>query len=121
MKILRRADQKHMELQKELAVRRVKEGASSALVQSGLQDSWWAEAMVCYFYLRTVQDLPVAGQIIYEGRFISPFHGPMIPFGAELKFYPISSEDLGRVHQFCTQILLGLFNCRLERGVKLDW
>ena len=36
----------------ERAVRRVKEGTSPALVQSGLQESWWAVAMECYCYLR---------------------------------------------------------------------
>ena len=37
-------------------VRRVKEGTSSVLVQSGLQESWWAETMGCCCYLRDVQD-----------------------------------------------------------------
>ena len=40
----------------ERPVRRVKEGTSSVLVQSGLQESWWAETMGCCCYLRDVQD-----------------------------------------------------------------
>ena len=36
-------------------VRRVKEGTSSELVQSGLRESWWADAMECYCYLRNVR------------------------------------------------------------------
>ena len=38
------------------AARRVKEGTSSVLVQSGLQENWWAETMECHCYLRNVQD-----------------------------------------------------------------
>ena len=36
----------------ERAVRRVKEGTSAILLQSGLNESWWADAMECYTYLR---------------------------------------------------------------------
>ena len=39
------------------AVQRVREGTSSVLVQSGLQESWWAEAMECHCSLCNVQDL----------------------------------------------------------------
>ena len=41
----------------ERAVRRVKEGTSAVLLQSGLNESWWADSMECYTYLRNVQDL----------------------------------------------------------------
>ena len=41
----------------ERAVRRVKEGTSAALLQSGLNESWWADSMECYTYLRNVTDL----------------------------------------------------------------
>ena len=40
----------------ERAVRRVKEGTSSVLVQPALQESWRVEAVECYCYLRNVQD-----------------------------------------------------------------
>ena len=36
----------------ERAVRRVKEGTSAALLQSGLNESWWADSMECDTYLR---------------------------------------------------------------------
>ena len=35
----------------ERAVRRVKEGTSAVLLQSGLNESWWADSMECYTYL----------------------------------------------------------------------
>ena len=34
------------------AVRRAKEGASAVLLQSGLDEKWWADSMECYTYLR---------------------------------------------------------------------
>ena len=40
----------------ERAVRRVKEG-TSVLLQSGLNENWWADCMECYTYLRNVTDL----------------------------------------------------------------
>ena len=36
----------------ERAVRRVKEGTSAVLLQSGLNESWCADSMECYTYLR---------------------------------------------------------------------
>ena len=41
----------------ERAVRRVKEGTSTVLMQSGLNESWWADSMESYTYLRNVTDL----------------------------------------------------------------
>ena len=45
----------------ERAVRRVTEGTSAVLLQSGLNYSWWADSMECYTYLRNVTDLLVVG------------------------------------------------------------
>ena len=41
----------------ERAVRRVKEGTSAVLLQSGLNENGWADSMECYTYLRNVTDL----------------------------------------------------------------
>ena len=41
----------------ERAVRRVKEGTSAVLSQSGLDENWWADSVECSSYLRNVQDL----------------------------------------------------------------
>ena len=68
----------------ERAVRRVEEGTSSVFDQSGLQEGWWA--MECYCCLRKVQDLQADVQTLYERRFNVPFDGPVILFGAEVKF-----------------------------------
>ena len=41
----------------ERAVRRVKEGMSAVLLQSGLDEKWWADSMECCCYLRNIQDI----------------------------------------------------------------
>ena len=64
----------------ERAVRRVKEGTSAVLLQSGLNESWWADSMECYTCLRNVTDLLSDGKTPYERRFGQPFKGPIIPF-----------------------------------------
>ena len=53
----------------ERAVRRVKEGTSAVLLQSGPNESWWADSMECYTYLRNVTDLLSDGKTPYERRF----------------------------------------------------
>ena len=64
----------------ERAVRGVKEGTSAVLLQSGLDNEWWAGSMKCYCYLRNIQDLLSDGKTPYERRFVMPFNGPVIPF-----------------------------------------
>ena len=55
-----------------IAVRRVKEGTSAVLLQSGLDEKWWADSMECYTYLRNVTDLLSDGKTPYERRFGQP-------------------------------------------------
>ena len=88
----------------ERAVRRVKEGTSAVLLQSGLNESWWADSMECYTYLRNIQDLLSNGKTPYERRCGEPFEGPIIPFGSLVEYYPICAEDQSRIH-----VLPGLF------------
>ena len=66
----------------ERAVRRVKEGTSAVLLQSGLNESWWVDSVECYTYLRNVTDLLSDGKTPYERRFGQPFKGPIIPCGS---------------------------------------
>ena len=54
------------------AVRRVKEGTSAVLSQSGLDENWWADSMECYTYLRNIKDLLSDGKTPYERRFGEP-------------------------------------------------
>ena len=93
----------------ERAVRRMKEGTSAVLLQSGLDENWWADSMECYTYLRNVTDLLSDGKTPYERRFGKPFEGPIIPFGSLVEYHPISAKDQSRIHQFGKKVLPGLF------------
>ena len=93
----------------ERAVRRIKEGTSAVLLQSGLNESWWADSMECYTYLRNVRDLLSDGKTPYERRFGQPFKGPIIPFGSLVEYHPFTAKYQSRTHQFGKKVLPGLF------------
>ena len=57
----------------ERAVRKMKRGTSAVLLQSGLDNAWWADSMECYCYLRNIQDLLSDGKTPCERRFGTPF------------------------------------------------
>ena len=65
--------------------------------------------MICYCYLRNLQDLLSDGKTPYERRFGKPFNGPVIPFGAIVEYHQISAEDLSRLHQFGPKVLPSIF------------
>ena len=90
-------------------MRRVKEGKSAVLLQSGPNESWWADSMECYTYLRNVTDLLSDGKTSYERCFGQPFKGPIIPFGSLVEYHPITAKDQSRIHQFGKKVLPGLF------------
>ena len=93
----------------ERGVRRVKEGTSAVLLQLGLNESWWADSMECYTYLRNVTDLSSDGKTPYERRFGQPFKGPIIPFGSLVEYRRKTAKDQSRIHQFGKKVLPGLF------------
>ena len=39
------------------------------MIQSGLHNSWWGEAMECYVFPMIIQDLLGDGKTLYEWRF----------------------------------------------------
>ena len=90
-------------------MRRVKEGTSAVLLQSGLDENWWADSMECYTYLRNVTALISDGKTPYERRFGQPFKGPIIPFGSLVEYHPKTAKDQSRIHQFGEKVLHGLF------------
>ena len=51
----------------------MKEGTSAVLLQSGLDEKWWAVSMECYTYLRNVTDLLSDGKTPCERRCGMPF------------------------------------------------
>ena len=93
----------------ERAVRRVKEGTSAVLLQSGLGEKSRADSTEWCTYLRNIQDLLSDGKTPYERRFGQPFKGPIIPFGSLVEYYPISAKDQSRIHQFGKNVLPELF------------
>ena len=90
-------------------MRRVKEGTSAVLLQSGLNENWWADSMECCIYLRNVQDLLSDVKNPYERRFGKPFKGPIIPFGSLVEYHPTTAKDQSGIHQFGKKVLPGLF------------
>ena len=91
----------------ERVVRRIKEGTSAVLLQSGLDEKWWADSMECYCSLRNIQDLFSDWKKLQERRFGEPFKGPLIPFGSMVE--AISSKDLSQLHQIGKKVLPGIF------------
>jgi len=93
----------------ERSVRTVKEGTSATLIQSGLDDAWWPQAMACYCFLKAVVDILDDDKTAFERRYGSSFAGPLIPFGAEITYLPITDKDKSRLHQFGSKVISGIF------------
>ena len=87
----------------------MKEGTSAVLLQSGLDENWWADSVDCFSFLRNVQDLLSDGKTPQERRFGEPFNGPIFPFGSLVEYYPFSAKDQSRIHQFGKKVSPGLF------------
>ena len=84
----------------ERSVRRVKEGTSAVLLQSSLDENWWADSMECHTYLRNIQDLLSDGKTPYERRFGKPFERPIIPFGSLVEYHPITAKEQSRIRSW---------------------
>ena len=95
-------------LRTERAVRRIKERTSAVLLQSGLDEKWWADSVECYCHLHNVQDFVADGKTLYERRFGEPLKGPVIPFGSMVEYHSISSKDQSRLLQFGKKGLPGI-------------
>ena len=100
----------------ERVVRRIKEGTSAALLQSGLDEKWWADSMECYCYLRNVQDILSGGKTPYERRFGEPFKEPIISFAPCFCRRPVAAASV-RQDSFTWKILRLCIVCgrNLER------
>ena len=62
----------------ERSVRKVKEGTSCTLAQSGFEVQWWPEAMTCYCFLRGVTDVMKDGFTPYKSKFLKDFKGCLL-------------------------------------------
>ena len=106
MRSLRRADWNH---------------ERSTLVQSGFQESWWAEAMECCCHVRNVQDLPADGQTPHERRFNSPVWWAEHSFSSRSRILPFNKRPRSSASVRYKSPSLHIYGIRLERGRKLDW
>ena len=82
-------------------MRRVTEGTSAKLLQSGLGDELWAD--------ETFRTNFLMGRHRMKRRFGMPLNGTKIPFGAMVEYHPISAKHLSRLHQFGSRVLPGIF------------
>ena len=102
-------------------MRRVKEGTSAVLLQSGLNESLWADSMECYTYLRNVTDLLSDGKTPYERRFGQPFNGPIIPFGSLVEYHSYNCEGSVKNPSIWRESLTWIVpRIRSVRGVNLE-
>ena len=93
----------------ERAVRKVKEGTSCTLTQSGFEVQWWPEAQDCYCFLRNVTDVQKDGLTPYQSKFLRQFKGDKIPFGAEVENRPSAPKGQDRLHKYGSKTLSGIF------------
>ena len=98
----------------EREMRRVKKVTSAVLLQSGLDEKWWADSMECYCYLRSIHDLLFDGKTPHERRFGMPFNGPVIPFGAMVQYHPtlrMTYRDYINLEQKSCQVCSSVMYC----------
>ena len=107
----------------ERAIRRVKEGTSAVLFQSGLDNEWWPDSMECYCFLRNIQDLLSDGRHHMKGGSRENLVDDEIPehgdshassfYGSSLEPTCKRCEDLGK-HSVYTHFL----KTEIARSVK---
>ena len=108
-------------------MRRVKEGTSAVLLQSGLDEKWWVDSMECFTYLRNIQDLLSDVKIPYERLFGEPFKGPVIPFrlvhwlSIALSLRKTSQESISLERMSCLDCSLDTLCTRVDFGRVTYW
>ena len=91
----------------ERAVRRIKAGTSAVLLQSGLDEKWWADTWSATAICETFNISCLMGRTPHERRFAEPCKGPVIPFGAMVEYHRSSAKGL--LHPFGKKVLPGIF------------
>ena len=103
-------------------MRRVKEGTSAVFLQSSLNESWWADSVECYTYLRNVTDLVPDGKTPFERRFGQPFKGAITPLGSLVEYQlPYNCEGLVKNPSIWKESLTWIVpRIRILRGENLE-
>ena len=107
----------------ESAVRRVKEGTSAVLLQSGLDEKWWYwflwNAVVICEMSKTFWQM---GKTRNERRFGEPFRGPVIQWlNVTLPLRETSQGSINLVSKFYQEYFLGMHWSRREVGKEIFW
>ena len=107
----------------ERAVRKVKEGTSCLLSQSGLSPEWWSEAQECFCFLYCITEVMHDGFTPYQTRFLKDYKGKIIPFGAYVEFTPTTPADIKLLHEMGEKKLPGIFlgYHELAGGIESGW
>ena len=90
------------------------EGFSAVLLQSDLDEKWFAGSMECYCFLRNTQDLPSDGKTHPDRRFGEPFSGPV-------EYHPISAKDKSILHQFGKKVLCVVAQPKRHSAMAARW
>ena len=94
----------------ERAVRRVKEGTSAVLIQSGLDERWWSDSMeCCCFSAKCPRPPGRRGKHRMKDVLENHSKWPIIPFGGMVDYRPSSPKDQMRTHQFGKKVPPGIF------------
>ena len=83
----------------ENVVERDKEGTACTLSQSGLGEAWWKEAMGRFCFSKNFVDILWTNKAAYAMRFAQSYSGLIIPFGAEVHYFPASQSDTAGLHE----------------------
>ena len=90
------------------AVRKVKEGTSCVLAQSGLALGFWSYAMLAFCFNRNITDVLSHGFTAYQLRF-GEFKGLRVPFGALIDYMSIKDGKAVKDHPLGPKTRPGIF------------
>ena len=82
---------------------------TAVLLQSGLDETWWADSMKCYRYLQNVQEFLSSSETPCKRRFGDPFNKWAHNSLRMIEYHPLSAQDQSRLLQFRKQFLPGIF------------
>lgn len=93
----------------ENSVRKVTEGTSCPLVQSGFGHYFWNRAMRCFWFSMNISAIMHYGTKPYYARFGHSFPGHRVPFGASIGYMRINRDTKAdRIHPFSSTTSRGL-------------
>ena len=79
-------------------VRKVKEGTSCCIEQSGVSLKHWDDAMRCYTFSRNITDINSLGCTSYKLRFGKELNGKFVPFGALVEYMSLDHGTCVKDH-----------------------